>query len=96
MKDMHQVLKRPLLTEKTSEQKDYLNQVVFEVDIAANKIDIRRAVERLLAVKVLDVNTSIIRGKVKRLGRHMGRRPNWKKAVVTLAPGERVEFLEGT
>jgi len=96
MKDMHKILKRPLLTEKTSEQKDFLNQVVFEVDIAANKVDIRRAVEQLLAVKVLNVNTCVIRGKVKRLGRHMGRRPNWKKAVVTLAPGERVEFLEGT
>lgn len=96
MKDMHKVLKRPLLTEKTSEQKDFLNQVVFEVAMSANKVDIRRAVEQLLAVKVVDVNTSVIRGKVKRLGRNMGRRPNWKKAVVTLAPGERVEFLEGT
>ena len=96
MKDLYQVLKRPLLTEKTSEQKDFQNQVVLEVDIAANKVDIRRAVERLLAVKVLDVNTCIMRGKTKRLGHNMGRRPNWKKAVVTLAPGERVEFLEGT
>ena len=93
-KDIHSILRRPIVTEKTTIQKEDDNQVVFKVRLDANKIEIRRAVEELLGVKVTDVNTLIVRGKTKRLGRSLGRRPNWKKAVVTLAPGEEVEFFE--
>jgi large subunit ribosomal protein L23 len=93
-KDIHSVLRRPIVTEKTTIQKEDDNQVVFKVRQDANKIEIRQAVEELLGVKVTDVNTMIVRGKSKRLGRSIGRRPNWKKAVVTLAPGEEVEFFE--
>lgn len=93
-KNMHSVLRRPMVTEKTTIQKEDDNQVVFRVRIDANKVQIREAVERLLEVKVTSVNTAIVRGKTKRMGRKFGKRPNWKKAVVTLAPGEDVEFFE--
>lgn len=93
-KDMHGVLRRPMVTEKTTIQKEDDNQVVFRVRLDANKVQIREAVERLLDVKVTSVNTAIVRGKIKRMGRKFGKRPNWKKAVVTLAPGEDVEFFE--
>ncbi len=92
--DIHSVLRRPIVTEKTTIQKEDDNQVVFRVRSDANKVQIREAVERLLEVKVLSVNTAIVRGKVKRMGRRFGQRPNWKKAIVTLAPGEEVEFFE--
>jgi large subunit ribosomal protein L23 len=93
-KDIHSVLRRPMVTEKTTVQKEDDNQVVFRARIDANKVEIREAVERLLGVKVTSVNTAIVRGKTKRMGRQFGRRPNWKKAIVTLAPGEEVEFFE--
>lgn len=92
--DIHSVLRRPIVTEKTTVQKEDENQVVFRVRSDANKVQIREAVERLLGVKVLAVNTAIVRGKVKRMGRRTGQRPNWKKAIVTLAEGEEVEFFE--
>lgn len=93
-KDIFGVLRRPMITEKTTIQKEDNNQVVFRVRRNANKIEIRKAVEKLLGVKVTAVNTSVLRGKTKRLGQKTGRRPNWKKAVVTLAAGEDVEFFE--
>lgn len=93
-KDIHSVLRRPMVTEKTTVQKEDDNQVVFRVRLDANKVEIREAVERLLGVKVSSVNTAIVRGKTKRMGRQLGKRPNWKKAIVTLAPGEEVEFFE--
>lgn len=92
--DIHSVLRRPIVTEKTTVQKEDDNQVVFRVRIDANKVQIREAVERLLGVKVLSVNTAVVRGKVKRMGRRYGQRPNWKKAIVTLVEGEEVEFFE--
>jgi large subunit ribosomal protein L23 len=95
MKNIYEVIKRPLITEKTTIQKEAANQVSFEVDRRANKIEIKQAVEKLLKVKVLDVNTMTVKGKVKRLGRHSGKRPDWKKAVVTLKEGESLPFLEG-
>ena len=70
-------------------------QVLFEVARDANKVEIRNAVEKLWNVNVLKVRTTIVRGKEKRLGRFMGRRSNWKKALVTLAPGQNIEFFEG-
>ena len=93
-KDIHSILRRPIVTEKTTFQKEDDNQVVFRVRRDANKIEIRKAVEELLGVKVTAVNTAVVRGKVKRMGRNFGKRANWKKAIVTLAPGEEVEFFE--
>ncbi len=93
-KDIHSILRRPVVTEKTTLLKEDHNQVVFRVRKDANKIEIRKAVEQLLGVKVSSVNTSVTRGKTKRMGRHFGQRSNFKKAVVTLAPGEEVEFFE--
>jgi len=90
-----QVIKRPIvLTEKAATLKEDENQVVFEVELKANKIQIRDAVEKLFDVKVESVNTLVQRGKVKRLGRKMQKRPNWKKAIVTLAEGNDIEFFD--
>jgi len=91
----YNILKRPLITEKSTIQKEAANQLSFEVDRRANKVEIRRAVEKVFGVKVVDVRTMQKQGKVKRFGRTLGQRNNWKKAIVTLAPGERVEFFEG-
>ena len=93
-KDIHSILRRPLVTEKTTVQNEDNHQVVFRVRLDANKIEIKQAVEKLLGAKVDSVNTSVYRGKVKRMGKNTGKRPNWKKAVVTLAPGEEIEFFE--
>ncbi len=95
MKDLRQVLKRPLITEKSTLAKELGNQLVFEVDVKANKVEIRQAVESIFDVKVQKVRTIKFQGKKKRMGRHQGRRPHWKKAYVTLAPGHSVEFFEG-
>ncbi len=95
MKDLRQVVRRPLITEKGTVLKEQGNQVVFEVDRRANKVEIRQAVEKIFKVKVLSVHTLNVEGKKKRMGRIMGRRSDWKKAYVTLAPGETVEFFEG-
>ena len=94
-KDIHSILRRPMVTEKTTVQKEDDNHVVFRVRLDANKVEIREAVEKLLNVKVTGVNTAIVRGKTKRIGRRMGKRSNWKKAIVTLAAGQEVEFFEG-
>jgi large subunit ribosomal protein L23 len=95
MKDIYQIIKRPLITEKATHLKEKENKVAFIVDRAANKVEIKAAVERLLKVKVLAVNCSTIKGKARRVGRTVGKRPDWKKAVVTLRPGDRIEFFEG-
>ena len=94
--NVYQVLKRPILTEKTDFQRDD-NQYVFEVDRSANKIQIKEAVETLFDVKVQAVNTMIMKPKRRRMGRKMiATRSAWKRAVVTLAPGEQIqEFFEG-
>lgn len=89
------VLKAPHLTEKSVIQKEASNQVTFLVERDANKIEIKRAVEALFKVSVLRVNTVNTLGKHKRMGRFMGRRPNWKKAMVTLKEGDRIEYFEG-
>ncbi len=104
----HHVIKRPLLTEKgtrlkehggapvgTFSEEELKPQVLFEVALDANKIEIKQAIEALFSVKVVDVHTQIMRGKDKRIGRFMGRRPNWKKAIVTLKAGNKIEFFEG-
>jgi large subunit ribosomal protein L23 len=94
--NVYQILKRPILTEKSDFQRDE-NQYVFEVDRRANKVQIREAVEQIFDVEVVSVNTMIMKPKRRRLGRKMiVTRPAWKRAVVTLAPGERIqEFFEG-
>jgi large subunit ribosomal protein L23 len=95
MKAYHYLIKGPIITEKTHTQREVANKLTFRVDIKANKIEIRKAVEDIFKVKVLGVNTIRVRGKEKRLGRTQGRRPDWKKAVVTLAPGEKISGYEG-
>ena len=95
MKDIYQVIKRPLITEKANILKEKENKVSFVVDRGANKTEIKEAVERLLKVKVLKVQVSTIKGKPRRIGRTMGKRSDWKKAVVTLKPGDHIEFFEG-
>ncbi|MEJ2100808.1 MAG: 50S ribosomal protein L23 [Desulfobacterales bacterium] len=91
----YEIIKRPLNTEKTNIQKEALNQVTFEIDRRANRIEVKRAVEAAFKVKVARVHTMQIRGKTKRRGRFVGKRRDWKKAIVTLMPGERIEFFEG-
>ena len=93
MRDPHDVIKAPLITEKMSRMAEKANVVAFKVDRGANKIEIRRAVEAIWKVKVEDVRTQNRPGKLKRLGRWVGRRPDWKKAVVKLAPGESIPEL---
>ncbi len=95
MKEPQKIIRRPLITEKSTRQKDEGHQYVFEVDRNANKIEIQSAVELLFKVKVNNVRTLNVLGKVKRLGRKFGKRPDWKKAVVTLREGDRIEFFEG-
>jgi len=89
------VIKGPIVTEKGTLVNEQANQVVFRVDARANKVEIRSAVEQLFKVKVEKVCTTRVLGKTRRVGRHAGRRPSWKKAYVTLAEGNRIDFFEG-
>lgn len=91
----YQIIKAPIDTEKTNLQKEMNHQVTFEVDPSANRVEIRKAVERIFNVKVKAVRTSSMKGKFKRRGRIIGQQKDWKKAVVTLMPGERINFFEG-
>ena len=95
MKEAHQIIKRPLITEKSTRQKEEGNQIAFVVDPKAGKIQIRQAVEKLFKVKVLSVRTMNVTGKKKRMGRFLGRKSDWKKAIVKLREGDRIEFFEG-
>jgi large subunit ribosomal protein L23 len=92
---LYEIIKRPLITEKTSIQKELANQLTFEVDRRANRIEIKRAIETAFKVRVTSVQTMQVKGKVKRRGRNIGKRRDWKKAIVTLMPGERIDFFEG-
>ena len=89
------VIRRPLITEKATRVKDEANAVAFEVDRRATKKQVHDAVERIFKVKVIDVRTMNIPGKPKRRGLVVGRRPGWKKAIVTLKSGDKIEFFEG-
>jgi large subunit ribosomal protein L23 len=91
----HDIIKRPLITEKTNIQKETSNQFTFEVDRQANRVEIKRAIEKIFKVNVASVRTMQVKGKKKRRGRIIGKRRDWKKAIVTLKPGERIEFFEG-
>ena len=95
MIDSYQVLKRPLVTEKGTKQKEQSNQIAFEVDRLANKILVRNAVENIFKVKVLGVKVINVKGKERRIGRNVGKKPDWKKAIVRIAPGETIEFFGG-
>ena len=90
------VIKRPLLlTEKGNVLREAQSQYLFEVDLRANKIEIRHAVEKLFNVKVTDVRTLIVRGHMRRMGRGYAKKKNWKKAIVSLKDGDTIEFFEG-
>jgi large subunit ribosomal protein L23 len=91
----YDIIKRPLITEKTSIQKEAANQVSFEVDRRANRVEIKRAIEKIFNVRVSSVKTMQVKGKTKQRGRIVGKRKDWKKAIVTLLPGERIDFFEG-
>mgnify|MGYP001812728983 FL=1 len=91
----YDIIIRPLITEKTSIQKEDHDQVSFEVDRRANRVEIRRAIEKIFNVRVANVRTMQVKGKVKQRGRIVGKRRDWKKAIVNLMPGERIDFFEG-
>jgi large subunit ribosomal protein L23 len=93
---IQEVIRRPLITEKSTDQREDMNIVAFEVHRDANKIDVKKAVEDRFKVKVTEVRIARVHGKVRRQGRYAGRRPDWKKAYVRLAAGEKqIEFFEG-
>jgi large subunit ribosomal protein L23 len=95
MKGPYEVVLRPLLTEKGTRLKEEGNQYLFRVAKTANKVEIKHAIEQLFKVSVVAVRTVQLRGKVKRLGRFQGRRPDWKKAIVSLKQGQSIELYEG-
>ena len=95
MKDQYQVIKRPLLTEKSDHLRETENQYCFEVDVVASKQDVKEAVESLFGVHVTKVRLQNHLGKIKRLGRNSGRRSSWKKAFVSLAADDHIELFEG-
>ena len=95
MRDIYRVIKRPLITEKANVIKEMHNKVAFVVAREANKEEIKEAVEQLFKVKVVKVATANVRGKTRRVGRTTGKRPDWKKAVVTLRAEDRIDFFEG-
>lgn len=92
MKPLYEIIRKPLISEKANLLKDSSQIVTFEVDRGANKIEIKRAVEKAFDVKVKAVNTIQFRGKMKRVGANQGQRNNWKKAYVTLAEGQNIDF----
>ena len=94
MNDPWVILQKPVITERTSLMQEESGKYVFEVLKTANKIQIKDAVESMFEVEVAKVNTSSVRGKIKRMGKNQGRRRSWKKAVVTLAEGHTIDFFE--
>ncbi len=94
-RDPRSVLLKPLMTEKSMQQKEELNAISFRVAVDANKVEIRQAVEKVFNVKVATVRTASHEGKWKRMGKFEGRRSGWKKAVVTLQAGHKIELVEG-
>lgn len=98
MGDVRMIIRRPVITEKSTQQKETSNRYVFEVDLRANKRQIKEAVEKLFNVHVKDVRTAVYRGKTRvvmnRSGRFEGKRPNWKKAYVTIAEGETIDIFD--
>lgn len=95
MKRPQEIIIRPLITERAARMTENQNKVLFQVATDANKLEIKRAVEALFEVKVTGVRTLNVKGKMKRMGRFEGNRPSWKKAIVTLAEGQSLDFFEG-
>ena len=93
--DIYNVIKKPHITEKGNIQKEANNQICLQVARRANKVEIRRAVETLFKTEVLEVKTLNMKGKTRRVGRNVGKKSDWKKAIVKLAPGKSIEFFEG-
>lgn len=92
---IYQILQRPIVTEKSFAEQAASNTYMFEVHLKASKDDVRLAVEKLFDVSVADVRTLVVRGKSKRFGRRLGKRPNWKKAYIQLKPGQSLPVFEG-
>lgn len=95
MISQYEIIKRPVISEKTTLQKEKINQVTFEVDRRANRIEIKKAIEKIFSVGVDKVSTIQVKGKIKQRGKITGKRRDWKKAVVRLKPGAKIEFFEG-
>ncbi len=93
MKAVEDIIRRPIITERSSALREHANQYVFAVDKRANKHEIKQAVSTLFDVKVLKVRTMIVAGKPKRFGRYMGHQNKWKRAIVTLAEGQEIDFF---
>ena len=91
----YDIIRRPLNTEKTTLQKETNNQISFEVERDANRVDIKNAVEKIFNTRVQAVKTMQVKGKVKQRGKIVGKRRNWKKAIVKLMPGQKIDFFEG-
>jgi large subunit ribosomal protein L23 len=89
------IIRGPVVTEKTTLQKELHNQITLRVDTHANRVEIKDAVERNFNTKVMKVRTAQVKGKVKQRGRIIGKRRDWKKAMITLVPGQRIDFFEG-
>lgn len=94
MKNPRDIIVKPVVSEKSVADMEH-NKYTFKVSLSANKIDIKNAVEEIFKVKVKDVKTMVVKGKVKRMGRFEGKRPDWKKAIVTLNDGDKIEIFEG-
>ncbi len=95
MKNLYAIIKKPLFTEKGSSLKESQNKILVEVSRDANKVDIKKSVEEIFKVKVEKVSTINLKGKWKKYGRSIGKRPDRKKAVITLKKGEKLDFIEG-
>lgn len=93
--DIYRIIKEPHIAEKANLLKERHNQITLKVDKRANKIEIKSAVEKIFKKTVLEVNTINVEGKKRRVGRNIGKKIDWKKAIVKLAPGEHIEFFEG-
>ena len=93
--EVHQIVKKLLVTEKSTVAREDSNKYIFEVDRKANKVEIGRAVEKLFKVKVVDVHVINVLGKKKRMGKILGQKSSWKKAIVTLTAGNRIDVIEG-
>ncbi len=94
MRSLFEVIRRPIISEKSTALAEIGNRYVFEVSGQANKHEIKDAVQRLFSVKVREVRTLVVHGKVKRVGRFETKRANWKKAIVTLAEGQKIDFYQ--
>ena len=91
----YDIIRGPLVTEKTTLQKEMHNQLTFKVDVRANRVEIKDAVEKNFNAKVKQIRTIQVKGKVKQRGKILGKKKDWKKAIVTLMPGQRIDFFEG-